>query len=60
MIVGAAIAILPAWLVVRSLNLKLEKLGTGLGVEGFFEGGIHIVGDTSVAGDMAGRDIWKS
>jgi hypothetical protein len=64
-IVGAVVAFILRLHVLKKLDLKLDKLGIGLGVEGFDKeeprSGVNI-GDVQggISGDIAGRDMHKS
>ena len=66
LVIGATIAFIIRITALKSLNLKLEKLGIGLGIEGFPEkeseaSGVstgNIIGST--VGDIAGRDNIKT
>jgi hypothetical protein len=64
-VIGAAIAFITKMATLKSLSLKLDKLGIGLGVEGFdkkeLPAGVTI-GDISgsTTGDIAGRDVNKN
>jgi hypothetical protein len=64
-IVGAVVAFILRLHVLKKLDLKLDKLGIGLGIEGFDKeeprSGVNI-GDVQggISGDIAGRDMHKN